>query len=103
MKKKATFFVEAGLLNLLLLFAPYLGFSQTRTVTGNITNRQDNTPLPGVSVTVKGSTRGTSTNASGKFSIAVPSPDAVLVFTSTGFEPQEIKVGSQSEVNLALQ
>jgi TonB-dependent starch-binding outer membrane protein SusC len=69
-------------------------------VTGKVTGASGET-LTGVSVTVKGSTRGTATDSSGSFSLSVPT-DAILVFTYVGFVTQEIKVNSRSEVNIQL-
>ncbi len=57
--------------------------------------------LSGVSVTVKGSRTGTSTDASGNYSLTVPD-DAVLVFSSVGFDTQEITVGGQTTVDVVL-
>src|SRR6478672_5182215 len=64
--------------------------AQQTSITGTVTG-ENNTPLQGVSVNVKGSTKGTSTNAAGKFTISA-SPDATLVFSSIGFTNQEVAV-----------
>src|SRR4051812_281310 len=67
--------------------------AQETTVTGTVTDT-NRTPLAGVSVNVKGSSRGTSTNSSGKFTIPA-SPDATLVFSSVGYTNQEVPVGAR--------
>ena len=59
-------------------------------------------PIPGVSVQVKNSSVGTSTDAEGNFAITVPD-NAVLVFSSVGFELQEIPVNGQTTINVTMQ
>ncbi len=59
------------------------------------------TPLPGVSVLVKGTTRGTVTNAFGEYSFYTP-PNGVLVFSFIGYEMQEILINGRGEVNAKL-
>lgn len=76
--------------------------AQERTVSGKVLSGDDNQPLPGVSVAVKGSTRGTTTDANGDYRISVPTNNAVLVFSAVGFVSQEITVGTKSAVNLTL-
>ncbi|MBB6003346.1 TonB-dependent receptor [Arcicella rosea] len=75
--------------------------AQDRTVTGKVTESGDASGLPGVSVAVKGTNRGTQTDVNGTYKISVPS-NATLVFTFVGFTKQEIAVGSRSVVNVAL-
>ena len=79
-----------------LLFS-FAGFAQQRTVSGKITFEADNQPLAGVSVTVKGTNVGTSTDASGNFSITA-STGSTLVFSSVGYTPQEVVVGDNTIV-----
>ncbi|WP_461131496.1 SusC/RagA family TonB-linked outer membrane protein [Spirosoma aerophilum] len=76
--------------------------TQELTVSGKILSGDDNTGLPGVSVAVKGTTRGTSTDANGEYRISVPNNRAVLVFSAVGFVSQEVTVGNKSTVNLTL-
>jgi TonB-linked SusC/RagA family outer membrane protein len=70
-------------------------------VKGRITNAAGE-PLAAVSVRVKGSTAGTSTDAEGRYSIDVPN-DAVLVFSSVSYITQEIAVAGKTEINIVLQ
>jgi TonB-linked SusC/RagA family outer membrane protein len=74
--------------------------AQTR-VTGRVTDETQK-PLQGVSVVVKGTANGTTTNAAGEFSIAVPSSNSVLVFSYVGYTTQEQRVGSNTTFNLSL-
>jgi TonB-linked SusC/RagA family outer membrane protein len=72
-------------------------------ITGKIVSMNDNMGIPGVNVTVKGITGGgVSTDLDGVYSLVVPSADAILVFTSVGFKTQEVKVGTQKVINVAL-
>jgi TonB-linked SusC/RagA family outer membrane protein len=75
-------------------------FAQQR-VTG-IVKETNGSPLPGVGVKIKGGTGGTQTDLDGKFSLTVSGPDAVLVVTYLGFVTREIKVGSQTNLNVTL-
>src|SRR5258705_7149704 len=90
----------ALLLSMLMLLCAS-AFSQTRTVTGQVTD-ETGAPIPFASVTVKSTKQGTTADQSGNFSIKVKSGD-VLVFSSQGRAPKEIAVGSQAVVNASLQ
>ena len=59
-------------------------------------------PLPGVSITVKGTNTGTLTNNDGAYSIDVPNPNATLIFSSIGFSVQEVLLNSRSTINITL-
>lgn len=83
---------------LLLTFLTITAFAQ-KTITGTV--REASGPLPGVSVSVKGTTRGTQTDANGKFSVSA-NTNEVLVFSAIGFAKQEVSVGDQSSINITL-
>lgn len=74
--------------------------AQDVKVTGRVTNAAGE-PVPGVSVKIKGSSVGTSTDAAGYFSISVPD-GARLVFTSIGYEEVDIPVNKRTEINVTL-
>lgn len=76
-------------------------FAQEREVSGTVYN-QDQEPLPGVNIVVKGTTQGTTTNASGEYTIQVPGPDAVLVYSFVGMVPREKMVGDKDLINVTL-
>ena len=59
------------------------------TVTGKIVASENNEPLPGVSVVLKGIGKGTTTDVNGEFTIIVPNNKAVLVFSFVGYLRQE--------------
>lgn len=77
-------------------------FAQDITVTGTVTDALEGYTLPGVNVLIKGTTRGTTTNADGVYSIQV-SPDATLVFSFIGYVEQEIPVNNQRTIDVDLQ
>lgn len=73
-----------------------------QTVSGRVTSSVDGSPLPGVSVLVKGTTNGTSTDSDGRFTIGVPDNSAVLVLSFIGFTSQEIPVGNQTNISISM-
>jgi TonB-linked SusC/RagA family outer membrane protein len=77
--------------------------AQSRTVSGTVSSAADDAPLPGVNVLVQGTTTGTVTDIDGNFSITVNGEDAVLTFSSIGFETLTETVGSRSTINVSLQ
>ncbi|WP_151087298.1 SusC/RagA family TonB-linked outer membrane protein [Hymenobacter baengnokdamensis] len=89
-----------SLLLMLTLFHTVL--AQTRTVSGRVTDRQTGEGLPGVTVLLKGTTNGTSTNSEGSFSLTVPETNGTLVFSSIGYVPQESIIGKETQFNIAL-
>ncbi|ASZ13388.1 TonB-dependent receptor [Chitinophaga pendula] len=100
MKKNNHVMTRTGVLALLLLFISLMGFAQSRTITGKVTDASG--PLVNVSIQVKGTTTGAYTNAEGNFSLKVPSNAAVLVIRYVGMETQEVPVGEQSVVNVTM-
>ena len=86
---------------LILLMLSSIAWAQDRIITGKITDSKDGTPLPGVSVLVKGTKVGTKTDANGTFRISVPANSQTLVISSVGFTQQELSItGSDVNVNL---
>lgn len=83
------------LMLLLLVTSSILG--QDKTITGKVTDEKDGTPLEGVSVTVKGTTVGTTTGIDGSFRLSVPTSARVLVFTYVNFASQEITIGNRTD------
>lgn len=70
-------------------------------VTGTITSAEDGSSLPGVSVQVKGTQRGTQTDATGNYNVEA-SANAVLIFSFVGFTPQEITIGNSNNIDVQL-
>ena len=70
-------------------------------IEGTVTGENGET-LPGVSVLIKGTQRGTVTNANGEFQLEVPGASSVLVFSFVGYLTQEIVVGNQTTLNVVI-
>jgi TonB-linked SusC/RagA family outer membrane protein len=85
------------LLILVLLFLSYTSFSQIQGVVYDETN----STLPGVTILVKGTDKGTTTDLNGKFSIDAPG-DAILVFSFVGYLKQEIPVNNRKKIEVYL-
>ena len=78
------------------------GYAQGQRITGRVLSARDEQALPGVSVTIKGTSNTVTTNGNGEFSIAAPTGSgATLVFTFVGHERKEVNV-SASERNLQV-
>ncbi len=86
--------------NNIVVITPVRAEQQGITITGTVADNGD--PLPGVNVTVKGTTIGVITDANGRYSINVPNTDAVLVFSFVGYQKQEQTVGSMTRINIEL-
>lgn len=84
-----------------MAFVMQLSFAQEKTVTGAVTSATDGLPLPGVSVIVKGTTRGVQTDFDGNYSIKA-STGETLVFSFVGMKTSEKKVGQSSTLNLSM-
>ncbi|WP_242919929.1 SusC/RagA family TonB-linked outer membrane protein [Pontibacter liquoris] len=81
---------------------PFAGSQQTDvTVQGKVTD-ENGAALPGVTVVLKGSTRGTATDVNGTYTLAVPATGATLVFSYIGYSTKEVAVGNQTSLNVAL-
>jgi TonB-linked SusC/RagA family outer membrane protein len=86
-------------MGLLLVHSPLI--AQTSAVTGTVVSVADKSPLPGVTVALKGKTQGTVTDSDGKFTINAE-PSDVLVFTFIGLETYEQQVGDSREINVSM-
>ena len=87
---------------LLLLFSLFAVVGYARTVTGVITSAVDKLPVIGASISVEGTTRGTTTDLDGKYSIDVDD-NSVLVVSYVGMTTQRVTVGSRSVIDVELQ
>ncbi len=76
---------------------------QEVTITGKVTSSGDGDNLPGVNVVIKGTTQGTTTDADGKYTLKVPSANTTLVFSFIGYTAQEVVIGAQTVIDIALQ
>ena len=71
-------------------------------VKGKIISGEDNLPMPGVSVLVKNTTRGTITDLDGNYSIEIPNDKSTLSFTFVGYKSAEQAVNSQKTINITM-
>ncbi|NOW96293.1 TonB-dependent receptor [Mucilaginibacter sp. SG564] len=96
--------MKKNLLTILLLFSCItFGLAQSRIITGKVTDQKDGSPLPGVSVTVKGAQgTGTQTGPNGTFSLTVSATAKVLVFKFLGFKEIEAPI-SNKPLNVQLE
>ncbi len=90
----------------LLLWAAFMlfsvmSFAQDKTITGKVTDTNGK-PIEGASVKVKNTTKGTSTNADGVFTISVPSSESVISITSVGFLVYEAKAGAGNTFDVQM-
>jgi TonB-linked SusC/RagA family outer membrane protein len=86
---------------LCLISTPLL--AQDRTLTGRVVTGEDGSALPGVSVSLRGTTRGTTTDAEGRYSLNVPATNPVVVFSYIGFKSQEVPVGARTTLDIRLE
>jgi TonB-linked SusC/RagA family outer membrane protein len=85
---------------LFILSLPTL--AQDRLLTGTVTARTEGTPLPGASILIKGTTRGTTTDANGAFRLNLTPDAAQLVVSAVGYVTQEVPIGAQSVLSVTL-
>ncbi len=88
------------LLGVLLLLSA-TGQAQERVITGQVTDVQSGEPIPGANVILKETTIGTVSDVDGNYSLKV-NDDGTLVFSFVGYTAQEMEIGNQSQINVAL-
>lgn len=90
-------------LSLLFTCICAIALAQTRSVSGRITKEGTSETLVGVTVAVKGTNTRSTTNAEGRYTIGVPGPNAVLVFSYVGHREQEVTVGDRTTIDITMQ
>jgi len=93
--------IAKSMLVLLFSFVFFNSYSQERVVTGVVLD-ESNTPIPGASVIIKGTTTGGLSDIDGKFSLKVPGSESIIVISYVGYETQEISAGQQTSINITL-
>jgi len=86
---------------LMVLFASKLAMAQI-TVSGIVKSGEDQSPIPGVNILVKGTTNGTITDARGSYNLTVASPNEILVFSFVGFITQEAALNGRTSLDVSL-
>ncbi|UII23435.1 SusC/RagA family TonB-linked outer membrane protein [Fulvivirga ligni] len=89
-----------GMVIMLLLSLPTWA-QNDKLISGKVLSADENEPLPGVNIVIKGTLEGTVSGADGSYSLQASSDD-VLVFSFVGFATKEVKVGSQSQIDVSL-
>jgi hypothetical protein len=87
---------------LFVLMTCSAAMAQELQVSGKVTSGEDQSPLPGVNILVKGTTSGTISDANGAFTINVSSGNDVLVFSFVGFMSQEVPIGGRTSFDVTL-
>ena len=91
----------------LLAFFVFVGFqalqAQNVQITGNVTSADDGSPLPGVSVVVKGTTIGTVTNFNGDYELSVPQSASTLAFSFVGMKAQDVAIEGRTIIDLVME
>ena len=89
------------ILFLMLGLLSFPGYGQ-RSVSGRVISGEDQSPIPGANVSIKGTTTGTITDSEGRFQLQVNSNDQILVFSFVGYITQEVTVGAQTNISISL-
>lgn len=84
------------------LWAPIILYGQDKIVSGKVLDTESDTPLPGVSIIVKGTSQGTTTDIEGNYSLNVPGDKNTLIFSFIGYATEEVNIQNQSVVNVNL-
>lgn len=82
--------------------SPFVAYQQS-TVSGTVTASDGGSGLPGVNVLLKGTSVGTTTDSDGRFSIAVPGDNAILIFSFIGYTSQEVPVQGRTTIDVTLE
>ncbi|MEJ1238797.1 TonB-dependent receptor [Chryseolinea sp. T2] len=88
---------------LMLSLLVTVGLAQSKQVTGQVTSKADGTTLPGVNVVVLGTTKGTTTDVNGNYTIQLAASENTLVYSFVGFSSQTVQVGDQTTINVVLE
>ena len=100
--RNSLFLLRRGILSLLILsFAVSFTFGQGKTIKGKVTSATEG-DLPGVYVVLQGTSQGTMTDVSGNYTINVPGPEAVLLFSFISYTTQMITVGNQTTIDVVM-
>jgi TonB-dependent starch-binding outer membrane protein SusC len=91
------------LLGLMLFLGSAIAFAQSRVITGTVKSNEDGLPVPGASVTVKGTMIGVATDLDGRYSLQVPEGSRVLVFSFVGLLTQEQTIGTRTKIDVTLE
>ena len=77
--------------------------AQEKQISGKVTSLEDGTSVPGVNVVVQGTTKGTTSDADGNYSIQLAPSENTLVFSFVGFKPSTIQIDDRTTIDVALE
>jgi len=101
MKNKFYQKIGSFLLLVMVMLGSFSSFAQDRKVSGKVSG-PDGQGIPGVSILVKGTSTGTTTDVNGSFSVSIKSGSSVLAVSAVGYKSKDVSVGSQSSVSVTL-
>jgi TonB-linked SusC/RagA family outer membrane protein len=93
----------ALIFTIFLFMGTLVANAQTRVITGTVTSAEDGMPVPGVSISVKGTTLGTVTDIDGNFTLQVPQNAQTLVFSFVGMASQEISIVGKTSLDVVME
>ncbi|MBK7175073.1 MAG: TonB-dependent receptor [Bacteroidales bacterium] len=95
--------MKAFFIQFILFLSAYMAYGQQRTITGTVTDASDGTTIPAVTVLVKGTTRGTTTDLNGFYSLKINETDKTIVFSFMGKKALEVAIGTSAVINARLE
>jgi len=101
--KPTNFMRKILLLFALTLLTSAIGLSQTVQVRGTVTGAEDGLSVPGVMISVKGTTVGAMTDADGKYILNVPANSTTLVFSYVGLKTAEVAIAGKTVIDVIMQ
>ena len=101
--QKKTNVMKRILLLLALVTAGYTFAIAQKTISGKVTDQKDGTPVPGVTVSVKGNTTATQTNTQGDYTLSGVPNNATIVFTFVGFRTKEVRTAAGNTLNTSIE
>lgn len=86
-----------------ITFVSYGTLAQERTVSGTVTDAENDSPLPGVNVVLKGTTVGTTTDIDGNYRLLVPSEGGILSYSFIGYTTTNVDIAGRSVIDVQLE
>jgi iron complex outermembrane recepter protein len=90
-----------SILAVLFFLGSITAFSQ-KTISGTVTDSETKEPLIGTAVTIKGTTKGSITDANGRYSLDVPENATTLIFSFVGYTSKEVSIGDATTIDVIL-
>jgi TonB-linked SusC/RagA family outer membrane protein len=94
--------VAAFLLTVIFMAFSLGSYAQQKTISGKVTD-QTGSPIPGVTVVIKGTTTGTISNIDGNYQMVIPTETRILTYSYVGMKSQDVEVGNQVNINVVME